>query len=191
MPVKTTLGPLFDSYMFFFIAHRMCLCAFLQNWIFQRCLLSPPGFAGGWPSDGSQQVSPHTLGDSVQRGRLQGELRHSLFTPSIVLFSSSPLHSFFFLSCTTCIRILHRKVYLIPRTLFMFSHNKLCVQKLSPLMWICFLVWALFPHLDCTRDIDFSPCCWILLMLTSRFDWWWSQRGREEVMHTYIECTKS
>lgn len=74
----------------------MCLCAFLHNWIFRRCFLLPPGFAGGWPSDGSQQVSPHTLGDSVQRGRLQGELHHSLFTPSITLFSSLPLHFFFF-----------------------------------------------------------------------------------------------
>lgn len=93
-------GPLvwfiYVCFGFFFIACWMCLCAFLQNWIFRRCLLLPPGFAGGWPSDGSQQVSPHTLGDSVQRGRLQGELRHSLFTPSITLFSSLPLHSFFF-----------------------------------------------------------------------------------------------
>lgn len=81
-------GPLvWFIYVFcFFISHWMCLCAFLQNWIFRRSLLLPPGFAGGWPSDGSQQVSPHTLGDSVQGGRLQGELRHSLFTPSITLF---------------------------------------------------------------------------------------------------------
>lgn len=49
----------------------------------------PLGFVGRWPSDGSHQVSTHTLGRPDKGRQCQGKLHHSSFTLHSVFISSS------------------------------------------------------------------------------------------------------